>query len=179
MGDLVNKGPKSFETVRFVREQGFYSVRGNHDDSTLAAYYRVGRYRGDGPLPAAYAYVEKFNEADVRWLTELPYSLSIPHLRALVVHAGVVPGLPLESQTAAHMTRIRSVLHKEVGGVLFFEHSDGVLGWIGGGVDWSGIASVESHTTHTRLRSFVDVSSCWTGGPAWVRGRGLHQAGER
>lgn len=50
---------------------------------------------------------------DVRWLSELPYTISIPHLQALMVHAGVVPGVPLESQTAAHMSRIRSVLHKE------------------------------------------------------------------
>lgn len=28
VGDLVNKGPKSAETVRYAREQGFYSVRG-------------------------------------------------------------------------------------------------------------------------------------------------------
>lgn len=115
VGDLVNKGPKSSATVRFAREQGFYAVRGNHDDSALAAYYRVGRFR-DEALPASYAYVNEFSEEDVRWLTELPYSLSIPHLKTMVVHAGVVPGLPLESQTAAHMSRIRSVLHKEVSG---------------------------------------------------------------
>ena len=33
VGDLVNKGPKSYEVVRFVRESGFFVVRGNHDDS--------------------------------------------------------------------------------------------------------------------------------------------------
>jgi bis(5'-nucleosyl)-tetraphosphatase (symmetrical) len=30
VGDLVNKGPKSAETVRFAREQGFFSVRGTY-----------------------------------------------------------------------------------------------------------------------------------------------------
>lgn len=76
---------------------------GNHDDSALAAYFKCGRFR-EGPLPESYSYVRDFSEADVRWLGELPYSLSIPHLQALVVHAGVVPRVPLESQTAAHMS---------------------------------------------------------------------------
>lgn len=138
MGDLVNKGPKSAETVRFAREHGFYAVRGNHDDSALAAYYRVGRYRGDGPLPGAYKYVEQFNEADVRWLTELPYTLSIPHLKALVVHAGVVPGLPLEAQTAAHMSRIRSVLHNEVVKGLAVGGT-----WVGWGGVWRRLSVVD------------------------------------
>jgi hypothetical protein len=73
----------------------------------------VGKFR-DGALPSSYHYVHDLSEEDVRWLSELPYTISIPHLKALVVHAGVVPGLPLERQTAAHMSRIRSVLHNEV-----------------------------------------------------------------
>ena len=35
LGDLVNKGPFSAETVKFAREKGFLSVRGNHDDFAL------------------------------------------------------------------------------------------------------------------------------------------------
>lgn len=40
VGDLVNKGPKSAECVRFAREHGFTSVRGNHDDAALFAWER-------------------------------------------------------------------------------------------------------------------------------------------
>ncbi|CAM9396917.1 unnamed protein product, partial [Heterosigma akashiwo] len=45
VGDLVNKGPKSAECVKFARESGALCVRGNHDDACLATYMRVGRYK--------------------------------------------------------------------------------------------------------------------------------------
>jgi len=40
-GDLVNKGPKSRETVAFIRSLGSHairSVRGNHDARVILAY---------------------------------------------------------------------------------------------------------------------------------------------
>mmetsp|Transcript_465 Transcript_465/g.649 ORF Transcript_465/g.649 Transcript_465/m.649 type:complete len:494 (-) Transcript_465:131-1612(-) len=38
VGDLCNKGPKSAEVIQFVKSQKYwYTVRGNHDDSALAA----------------------------------------------------------------------------------------------------------------------------------------------
>lgn len=35
VGDLVNKGPLSAETVQFARENNFHCIRGNHDDFAL------------------------------------------------------------------------------------------------------------------------------------------------
>jgi hypothetical protein len=35
VGDLINKGPKSVETVQFARTSGMFSVRGNHDERAL------------------------------------------------------------------------------------------------------------------------------------------------
>lgn len=35
VGDLVNKGPFSAETVQFARESNFHCIRGNHDDFAL------------------------------------------------------------------------------------------------------------------------------------------------
>ncbi len=40
VGDLVNKGPLSAETVQFCRQENFYSVRGNHDDAAMGAWFR-------------------------------------------------------------------------------------------------------------------------------------------
>jgi len=37
VGDLVNKGPKSAEVVRFAKDNNFLCIRGNHDDFILAA----------------------------------------------------------------------------------------------------------------------------------------------
>jgi hypothetical protein len=49
------------------------------------------------------------HSGDVEWLTELPYTISIPFYNAVVVHAGFVPGLPIESQKPIDMYVIRTV----------------------------------------------------------------------
>lgn len=40
VGDLVNKGPHSAEIVRYCREMGVLSVRGNHDEAALRVVCR-------------------------------------------------------------------------------------------------------------------------------------------
>ncbi len=61
-------------------------------------------------LPPAYSFVDQLSEEDVAWLGQLPYTISIPHLNAIIVHAGLLPGRPLEEQMAVDMSRIRSVV---------------------------------------------------------------------
>ena len=41
VGDLVNKGPYSAETVSYVRTLGAYCVRGNHDESALTCALKI------------------------------------------------------------------------------------------------------------------------------------------
>lgn len=45
-----------------------------------------------------YFYLEQFSEEDVDYFRRMPFSLSIPSHGVLVVHAGIVPGTPLEDQ---------------------------------------------------------------------------------
>lgn len=47
---------------------------------------------------------------DINWLTELPYTISIPSRAMLVVHAGVIPYLPLHQQTRCNMVTIRNII---------------------------------------------------------------------
>jgi len=117
VGDLVNKGPKSAECVKFARESGALCVRGNHDDACLATYMRVGRYKDLPPdeYPKGREYVKDLTSADAAWLRELPLSLALPSLGALVVHAGLVPGPPLEEQLWGDLTRMRNVVEAEDG----------------------------------------------------------------
>jgi len=116
VGDLVNKGPLSAKTVQYCRVMKFFSVRGNHDDSALSAFFRTGKFKGMATLPPAYEFVKKLGEEDVKWLNSLPYTLSIPHLGVVVVHAGLLPGRRLEEQTAVDMSRMRSVVREGEGG---------------------------------------------------------------
>ncbi|KAG7399894.1 hypothetical protein PHYBOEH_007580 [Phytophthora boehmeriae] len=116
VGDLVNKGPKSLEVLRFVRDSNSLCVRGNHDDAALSAYYNWvngGRVSGT----AKYPYVEQFQEDDVQFLEQLPFSLSLPaHGNAVVVHAGLVPGVDLQEQRPIDMYKMRFV-QRQVAGV--------------------------------------------------------------
>ncbi|POM63218.1 Ser/Thr protein phosphatase, partial [Phytophthora palmivora] len=113
VGDLVNKGPKSLDVVRFVRDSDSLCVRGNHDDAALSAYYK---WVDDGRVPgsAKYPYVEQFQPDDVAFLEQLPFSLSLPnHGNAIVVHAGVVPEVALEHQRPGDLYKMRFVQKDE------------------------------------------------------------------
>ncbi|KAF4042797.1 Calcineurin-like phosphoesterase [Phytophthora infestans] len=109
VGDLVNKGPKPLDVVRFVRESGSLCVRGNHDDAALSAFYQ---WINGGRVPgsAKYSYVEHFKPEDVEFLEQLPFSVSLPnHSNIIVVHAGVVPEVNLEEQRPVDMYKMRFV----------------------------------------------------------------------
>lgn len=109
VGDLVNKGPKSLDVVRFVRDSGSLCVRGNHDDAALSAYYKWV-HAGRIPGAAKYPYVEQFEADDVAFLEQLPFSLSLPnHGDIIVVHAGVVLEVELEEQRSVDMYKMRFV----------------------------------------------------------------------
>ncbi|CAH0488776.1 unnamed protein product [Peronospora farinosa] len=109
VGDLVNKGPKSLEVVRFVRDSGSLCVRGNHEDAALSAYYNWV-HGGRVPGTAKYPYVELMETDDVEFLEQLPFSLSLPHHNnVIVVHAGVVPEVEIKDQRPFDLYKIRLV----------------------------------------------------------------------
>ncbi|GLD95198.1 hypothetical protein PINS_up003840 [Pythium insidiosum] len=108
VGDLVNKGPQSTEVLRFAQRAGVSAVRGNHDDAALAAYYRW-KAAGDASPPEKYAYVRDWTQVDVEFLASLPFTISIPGHNAIVVHAGLVPGVALGQQKPFDMYKMRFV----------------------------------------------------------------------
>lgn len=48
---------------------------------------------------------------DLEWLIDLPYTISVPHFDALIVHAGVVPGVALNDQSSIDMYLIRKLVN--------------------------------------------------------------------
>lgn len=117
VGDLVNKGPKSAQVVRWAREAGAHCVRGNHDDALLSVHRRSGKWASAEP-PPSYAYARELSEADLAFLEGLPYSLALPQHGVLVVHAGLVPAVPLDAQLPADLFKIRDVRSAEPGAPL-------------------------------------------------------------
>jgi bis(5'-nucleosyl)-tetraphosphatase (symmetrical) len=115
VGDLVNKGPKSAEVVPLARELGAFAVVGNHELASLAG--RHARQGGQKPEAAKrYEWTDAMSEADVEFVRNLPYTLSLPLHNAIVVHAGLVPGVALEEQSLHHMVSMRTLRPAGAGG---------------------------------------------------------------
>lgn len=91
VGDLVNRGPQSLATLRFVRrlcESGrAAALLGNHDLHLLAAAHGIRPLHADDTLDEILAAPDR--AALLEWLRALP--LAIEAEGALFVHAGVLP----------------------------------------------------------------------------------------
>ena len=60
--------------------------------------------------PAHQQVADTLDEEDWEWLSGLPLWIVLPEHDALVVHAGLVPGLPLEEQKPQNLMNMRSIL---------------------------------------------------------------------
>lgn len=107
VGDLINKGPKNAEVVKLVRGMGAYCVRGNHDEVCLRSWQNS--VEGREPLSKKFQWMHQLSKSDLQWLSELPFTLTIPSLKIHVVHAGLVPLVPLLQQPLNSMLHIRDV----------------------------------------------------------------------
>lgn len=107
VGDLVNRGPSSLQTLRHIRAlgEGATVVLGNHDLHLLAAAHGVRRVRADDPLNE----ILQAPDCDelLGWLRRRPMAhLAQGHL---CVHAGVLPQWTV-AQTLALAQEVEGVL---------------------------------------------------------------------
>ncbi|MEK9816808.1 MAG: symmetrical bis(5'-nucleosyl)-tetraphosphatase, partial [Limnobacter sp.] len=95
-GDLVNRGPRSLDTLRFIKNLGenAHTVLGNHDLHLLALWCNSGRSHESDTI------AEVVNAPDgeelVDWLRGQPLALRLPVVDntlncALLTHAGLLP----------------------------------------------------------------------------------------
>jgi len=109
VGDLVNRGPRSLETLRLVRSLGDNAVvvLGNHDLHLLAVVHGSHRRKKTDTLDAVLSAPDR--ERLLEWLLTRP----LAHSEAgdLMVHAGIVPQwsvaltLELAREVEAALTR--------------------------------------------------------------------------
>ena len=111
VGDLVAKGPKSREVVRWARKNEALAVRGNHDEHCLR-WWRSQRDGQPAPelRPQHQVVCHTLKKKDFLWLDSLPHFIELPDLNAIVVHAGVETGIPLKNQSPRLLMNMRSVL---------------------------------------------------------------------
>jgi hypothetical protein len=109
VGDLVNKGPDSLGVLKLCRQIGAQAVLGNHDDLVLRA---IAAHRRDetGDLSEAVLKVaKKIDDEHAAWLAAQPLYRELRGVGAIVVHAGMVPGVAPAAQQRGHLLTMRSI----------------------------------------------------------------------
>ena len=121
VGDLVNRGPDSLDTLRFVRTLGprFRTVLGNHDLHFLAMVYGGHPHRGGDTMEALLDAPDCPELAD--WLRHQP--LLIVGSGYLVVHAGI-PHIWDRTTAIGNAREVETVIRSTAHGA-FFKHMYG------------------------------------------------------
>lgn len=102
VGDLIDRGPKSLETIRLLRELNAECTIGNHDER-LVRYRKHLKHRDEDPdftipmKPPINPVFGELTEEDWKWLESLPMYIRISPTW-VVIHAGLEPGIPIEKQ---------------------------------------------------------------------------------
>jgi Calcineurin-like phosphoesterase len=109
-GDLVAKGPDSQGVVQFARENGLLAVLGNHDAYAIAHRHEGHKHAPEGRR----SYIGTLQAEDWEYLQGLPLYLRLGPAKPgepdyLVVHAGLVPGVPVDKQKREHLLSMRSI----------------------------------------------------------------------
>lgn len=110
-GDLINRGPKSLEVLRYVRALGTRaeSVLGNHDLNLLAVAYGVRKAHTSDTLSEILEAPDR--DELLHWLRHRPLALAID-TQHLLVHAGVLPQWTAH-QCLSYAQEIEQVLQSE------------------------------------------------------------------
>ena len=76
------------QVLQEAQRLGALSVRGNHEDTALAAY--EGYHRGEEVIQK-HEWVKQLPKEDSWWMASLPWSITLHSLNIVIVHAGLVP----------------------------------------------------------------------------------------
>ena len=109
-GDLVNRGPKSLKTLRFVKSLGdsAITVLGNHDLHLLAI--TAGQLRSGSRFKSLRKIVKASDRDELmHWLRHRPLAHYDKSLDTLLVHAGTHPAWSVNN-TLDRATEVESVL---------------------------------------------------------------------
>jgi serine/threonine protein phosphatase 1 len=105
LGDYVDRGPDSRLVVEMLMGgprrdcDTLTCLKGNHEDILLQAHDdagRIGWWVGNGGGATLQSYGGEVPENHRQWMRDLPSALAVNG--RLFVHAGIMPGVPIEDQ---------------------------------------------------------------------------------
>lgn len=113
VGDLVNKGPENKKVLQMCRDKypdSIIAVRGNHDETVMRLYNEHETEKK--PLEEKNKWLEKVPSKYMQYLEKLPYSITIPSLKCIIVHAGIDPSLeePAKNTPPSTMVTMRNII---------------------------------------------------------------------
>jgi bis(5'-nucleosyl)-tetraphosphatase (symmetrical) len=111
-GDLVNRGPESLETLRFIKSLGNRSkvVLGNHDLHLLALHAKDAQLESNDTLQPIFNAHDR--EELLTWLQQQPLLHYDPEFDTVMTHAGIPPYWNLQ-QAQQHAQELHELLQSD------------------------------------------------------------------
>jgi len=165
VGDLVNRGPKSLETLRWVKSLGSAAVTvlGNHDLHLLAAYAGIKELSPTSSLNS----VLKAKDIDelIDWLRQQPFMSYSKKLDFAMLHAGLAPQWSIK-EALRYAKEVETVLRsKNYKDFLNNMYGDQPNQWDGRLKGWNRLRTITNFMTRVRYCTNQGVMSFTDKGP--------------
>lgn len=125
-GDMISKGPQSLAVVDLARQHHASCVRGNHEDRILLLRHEMratntlshpSEDEADNGISALGSHerqlARQLNDDQAEWLDTCPVIMKVGQIKGMgqvvVVHGGLVPGVPLERQDPSSVMSMRTI----------------------------------------------------------------------
>jgi len=110
VGDLIARGPDTQGVLDWVARSGAKVVRGNHEQKLIA--WMDAKERGESAVrlgPTHLALARALGKAQWKMLRAMPLWHDQPEHDVRIVHAGMLPGVPIEHTDPSVLTTIRGI----------------------------------------------------------------------
>ena len=150
-GDLVNRGPNSLETLRFINSLGdrAVTVLGNHDLHLLALHHGGATVKRSDTLSDILAAPDR--DALMHWLQQQPLFHTDPALNFSMVHAGIPPTWSIK-EAKKRSLEVEQILKSPLA-AQFFKHMYGntPVKWDKNLEGWDRLRVITNYLTRMRF----------------------------
>lgn len=105
VGDVINRGPKSLDVLKFIASHKCRVIKGNHEIAFIR-YAKSGIIKKDSSFNTILNEMGDEKEKWLEWIDSWP--LFIEEENFIVVHGGLCPGFHPKNTSADILTRIRT-----------------------------------------------------------------------